>query len=421
MKNIITAVKGTRDFYPQKMAQRNWLLERVRYASESFGYQEWDAPFLEKIDLYAAKSGEELVREQAFVFNDRGGDPVTLRPELTPSLARLVAQQQNELTFPLRWWSFGPFWRYERPQKGRTREFFQWNIDLIGVNSPQVDAELLAVAAQFLRSCGLKPSQVKLLVNDREMVNEKLAAFNLDGERIKSVLQLIDRRDKLPEKAWIELALGQGYTEDQIRALDLLVTDQNGWKDSPTIKAVFEILSSMGVSEYVAYSPSVIRGLDYYTGIVFEAKDMDGGRSILGGGRYENLVEDVGGETVSACGFAMGDVMIGVILEKYGLMPEKPPPPADVLVAIFDEQGWAKSINICNYLRSAGLRTILYPENAKLNKQIKFADRYSIPWLVLCGPEEASRGTVTLRNLAKRRQEELTLSQVLEVIKQGCQ
>ena len=145
MKNVIKSVKGTRDFYPDEMAKRQWLIGKLRQASEAFGYQMYDGPCLETIDLYAAKSGEELVKEQAFVFNDRGGDPITLRPELTPTLTRMVASRQNLLTFPLRWWSFGPFWRYERPQKGRTREFFQWNIDQIGSDSIQADAELLAV------------------------------------------------------------------------------------------------------------------------------------------------------------------------------------------------------------------------------------------------------------------------------------
>ena len=157
MKPTIQSVKGTRDYYPEEMAVRNFLYETVRKVSESFGYQEWDAPFLETIDLYAAKSGEELVKEQSFVFPDRGGDLITLRPELTPSLARLVAQRQKQLVYPLRWWSWGPFWRYERPQKGRTREFFQWNIDLIGVDTPEADAEMVAIAASFLREAGLSP------------------------------------------------------------------------------------------------------------------------------------------------------------------------------------------------------------------------------------------------------------------------
>lgn len=197
MKTIIQSVKGTRDFYPEQLAFRNWLYALMRKVSEAFGYQEYDGPFIEKIDLYAAKSGEELVKEQAFVFSDRGGDSITLRPELTPSLARMVAQKQGELVFPLRWWSFGPFWRYERPQKGRTREFFQWNIDLIGGNSPEADAELIAICASFFREAGLSPTQVVIKVNDRRLMDSLLAELNVDPEQRPMVLGLIDRRDKL--------------------------------------------------------------------------------------------------------------------------------------------------------------------------------------------------------------------------------
>jgi histidyl-tRNA synthetase len=152
MKNLIPSIKGTRDFYPEEMVVRNYLYTTMRRVSESFGYQEYDGPFLESIELYAAKSGEELVKEQSFVFPDRGGDLITLRPELTPTLVRMVAQRQKELVFPLRWWSWGPFWRYERPQKGRTREFFQWNVDIIGAVSPEADAELAAVMATFFKA-----------------------------------------------------------------------------------------------------------------------------------------------------------------------------------------------------------------------------------------------------------------------------
>src|SRR5512139_3245039 len=197
MKPTVQSVKGTRDYYPEEMAVRNFLYTTARKVSESFGYQEWDAPFLETIELYASKSGEELVNKQSFVFPDRGGDLITLRPELTPSLARMVAQRQKQLVYPLRWWSWGPFWRYERPQKGRAREFFQWNIDLIGVDTPQADAEMAAIAASFLRESGLAPSQVQLLVNNRKLMDVELAVLGVARELRKDVFRVIDRRDKL--------------------------------------------------------------------------------------------------------------------------------------------------------------------------------------------------------------------------------
>ncbi len=183
MKTSIQSVKGTREFYPREMSVRHWIYSLVEDVSKSFGYAEYDGPFLERIDLYAAKSGEELVKEQAFVFADRGGDLITLRPELTPSLARMVAKRQNELVFPLRWWSFGPFWRYEKPQKGRTREFFQWNIDMIGVDSPEGDAELVAICAAVVKKAGLLPDQVKIIINHRKLMESKLEEIGISNSK----------------------------------------------------------------------------------------------------------------------------------------------------------------------------------------------------------------------------------------------
>jgi histidyl-tRNA synthetase len=183
MASKIQPVKGTREFYPEQMALRNFIYEKVRAASQKFGYQEWDAPFIEPIDLYAAKSGEELVKKQSFTFTDRGGDFVTLRPELTPSLARMIEAKQGELTYPLRWWSFGPFWRYEQPQKGRSREFFQWNIDMLGVNSPEADAELIAVAATFLRSVGLTPERAAIYVNNRRLMDSEFDTLGIAARK----------------------------------------------------------------------------------------------------------------------------------------------------------------------------------------------------------------------------------------------
>ena len=215
MKNIIQSVKGTREFYPDEMALRSWLYSKIRSVSESFGYQEYDGPFLESIDLYAAKSGEELVKEQSFVFPDRGGNLITLRPELTLSLARMVAQKQNELIYPLRWWSFGPFWRYEKPQKGRSREFFQWNIDLIGVNSPESDAELVAICAEFFRSVGLTSSEVKILVNDRRLVDQQMTRIGINQDKKAEVLGFIDRKDKMRTSEWEDYVMEKGLSEKQ--------------------------------------------------------------------------------------------------------------------------------------------------------------------------------------------------------------
>jgi histidyl-tRNA synthetase len=418
MKTTIQSVKGTRDFYPEEMAARTWLYQVIREVSESFGYQEYDGPFLERIDLYAAKSGEELVKEQAFVFQDRGGDSITLRPELTPSLARMVAERQNELAFPLRWWSYGPFWRYERPQKGRTREFFQWNIDLIGPNSPEVDAELVAVCATFFQKVGLTPKQVKILVNNRELMDAELAKLGIQAELKKSAFHLIDRKDKLSPIAWEAYAAEVGLNPQQFQGIKDLLADPNLWRRSEAFKRFFETVENLGVAEYAQFDPQIIRGLDYYTGTVFEAKDLDGGRSLLGGGRYDNLVSDVGGDPLAAVGFAMGDVMATLVLQKYGRIPPYIPVKAAVLVTVFDKGLLNGSFRLAAELRQAGIQVICYPEAAKLPKQLKFADRMGIRYAVIMGPDEAANDTVTLKDLAARTQLTLERASFPEDFKQ---
>ena len=396
----IQAVKGTRDFYPEDLAFRRWLYERIRDVSESFGYQEWDGPFLERLELYSAKSGEELVREQSFVFPDRGGDQITLRPELTPSLARMVAARAASLPRPIRWWSFGPFWRYERPQRGRSREFFQWNIDLLGVDSPPADAEMAAVAAAFFKAVGLGPQVVRLKVNNRRLVDAQLDGLGVPAVRRPAVFRLIDRLDKAPRPAWQAEAREQGLNAAQLAGLEALLEDRQAWRGSQELAAFFEAAAVMGAAEYVEYDPTVIRGLDYYTGTVFEARDASGEkRAILGGGRYDDLVADVGGDPLPGVGFAMGDMVIALVIEEAGARPALRPAPADVLVTTFDEARRAAGLELAAALRAAGLRVEWYPQADRLPRQLKYADRLGIPLAAILGPDEAAAGAVVLKDL----------------------
>ena len=418
MREIIQRVKGTREFYPEDMAFRTWLYAQMRAVSESFAYQEYDGPFLEKLDLYAAKSGEELVKEQSFVFMDRGGSEVALRPELTPSLARMVAQRQNLLNYPLRMWSFGPFWRYEQPQKGRTREFFQWNIDLIGVNSYQSDAELLAVCASFFKRVGLTPEHVRINVNNRRLMDGALAKIGIEGEEKALAFRMIDRRDKMRKDAWYEYGIEGGMTAEKIDALVALLENRDLWQESDELKEIFALLDKMGIGDYFAYDPQVIRGLLYYTVTVFDARDLaKDGRAILGGGRYENLVGEVGGDPLSGVGFAMGDVMIRVVLEKYGLYPELKVQPADVMVTCFDAASLPDSYAIAMELRDAGLNVSCYPEALKLDKQIKYANKIGVKALVIAGPDELAAGKVTVKDLVNRTQQTVDRTEAAEVLK----
>ncbi|MBI3165998.1 MAG: histidine--tRNA ligase [Anaerolineales bacterium] len=409
MANKIQAVKGTREFYPEQMALRNFIYDKVRAASQAFGYQEWEAPFIETIDLYAAKSGEELVRKQSFTFEDRGGDFVTLRPELTPSLARMIAAKQNELTYPVRWWSFGPFWRYEQPQKGRTREFFQWNIDMLGVNSPEADAELIAVGATFLRSVGLSPERALIYVNNRRLMDSEFDALGIAPEKRLDVSNLVDRRTKMESAKWDANGLDLGLNQAQLDGLKSILGNFDLWKKSDELARLFTALEALGVKEYVKFDPNIMRGLLYYTGTVFEAFDTTGSlkRAIFGGGRYDNLLADVGGQPLSGVGFAMGDVVIGIILQEAGLVPEFILSPAQVLVTVFDEKLWMQSFALAAELRAAGLNVMVSPEPAKLPKQFKFADKMKIKAALVLGPDEVEKGLVVVKNLGTGDQEQV--------------
>lgn len=406
MKSIPASVKGTRDFYPEQMAMRRWLYDAMRATSERFGYREFDGPFVEPLELYAAKSGEELVKEQAFVFNDRSGERVALRPELTPSLARMVAQRQGRLARPIRWWSFGPFWRYERPQKGRAREFFQWNVDLLGVEAPEADAEVAALAADFFRSVGLTPNEVVVQVNNRRLMESELRQLGFEPDGIRPAFRLIDRRDKMEPLAWQAYAGTLGVSPDQLGGLERLLADAELWRKSDECVAFFAGVDALGIKAYVEFDPSVVRGLDYYTGMVFEARDRQAEfRAILGGGHYDNLVADVGGEPLPGVGFGMGDIIIGLVLQKFGRLPVPPTVTAQVLVTVFDRSSIHDDMRLASELRQAGLQAEWYPGIAKLQKQLKYADQTGIRFVAIQGPDERQAGEVTVKDLKTGTQE----------------
>ena len=419
MKKVIQSVKGTRDFYPEQMAVRVWLYDTMRGVAESFGYQEYEAPILETLDLYAAKSGEELVKEQSYVFTDRGGSEIALRPELTPSLARMIAQKQNELNFPVRWWSFGPFWRYERPQKGRTREFFQWNVDMLGVSSPEADAENAAVLATFFQRVGLNPQQVVIKVNNRRLMDDRFNALDIPVDKRPAVSSWVDRRDKMSPEAWMEYGKDIGLSPEQIAKMKETLADKDLWKRSTELTRFFAVIDAMKLSDFIIFDPSIMRGLLYYTGTVFEAWEVGGDikRSILGGGRYDNLTQDVGGDPVPAVGFAMGDVVITLILEKYGLLPKHlSVNPAPVLVTVFDEERLLESFKLANELRRAGLKVVCYPEATKLQKQFKYADRIGAKVILVLGPDEVQNGQVAVKNLINGEQVSITRESLIDTV-----
>ena len=414
----ISSVKGTRDFYPEDMAFQRWLYASIRAVSEQFGYQEFDGPFLERVDLYEARSGDELVREQAFVFPDRSGELIALRPELTPSLARMIAARSKALLRPIRWWSFGPFWRYEQPQRGRSREFFQWNIDLLGVNSPEADAEIAAIAAAFLRRVGLGPDAVRIFINNRRLAESQLQEIGFSVDQRPAVFRLIDRLERLSRESWEAEARRTGLESRLLDRLQASLADREAWRTSDELSRFFRAAEALGAAQYLEYNPSVIRGLDYYTGTVFEARDAAGEyRAILGGGRYDDLVSAVGGDPVPGTGFAMGDVVIRLVLEKYDALPKLRTNPADLLIASFETENLEPALQLATRFRQAGLRVEWYPQADRLPKQLKYADRQGIPLVAIIGPEELGSNQVTIKDMQTGTQELLAIDEAVARVK----
>ncbi len=308
-------------------------------------------------------------------------------------------------------------WRYERPQKGRSREFFQWNIDLLGSDSIEADAEIAAIGAEFFRAIGLSPAEVKIQINNRTLMEEQLAGLGISD--VKPALRLIDRLDKLSPQAWTEYGSAQGLTGNQTANLRALLADKELWRKSGELIALFKALEALGVAEYFEFEPTVVRGLDYYTRTVMEARDRDGEfRAILGGGRYDNLVADVGGDRVSGVGFAMGDVVIALVAQKYGKVPAFPKSPALALVTVFGADGMADSLTVAREIRAGGVPAESYPDAVKLDRQLKYADAQGIRFAVIVGPDEAAARGATVKDLSTRSQFTVKRAEIAAKIRQ---
>jgi histidyl-tRNA synthetase len=315
-KDLKQSIKGARDFYPKELALRNWLFANWRTVARSFGYEEVDGPNIESFDLYAAKSGEELVDQQMYTLEDRDGNKLGIRPEITPTYARMVAKKQGELTFPLKWMMFGEVWRYEKPQTGRSRDFWQWELNLVGGDETLADAEVLAVAAKALEAIGITSDDVVFRINDRRFMQQKLDSFGISGAQYEAVRKIIDKKEKVSDNDFVELLEKANLNSDQIQKL-LSFLDNPDYKKFEPLKKLFSLLEKYGVSDFVKYDPIIVRGITYYTGMVFECFDKNKElRSVFGGGRFDDLVETFGGGKVPAVGFAMGDVVITELLTR---------------------------------------------------------------------------------------------------------
>ncbi|MEI6190748.1 MAG: histidine--tRNA ligase [bacterium] len=405
------AYKGVRDFYPEDMFVQNYIFGLFKKVCESYGYSQYDGSVLEPADLYRAKSGDEIVNDQTYTFTDRGDREVTLRPEMTPTVARMVAGKKQELSFPLRWYSIPNLFRYEKPQKGRLREHWQLNVDLFGVKDTSAEVEVISMAYSIMKEIGLKDTDFQIRLNSRKIMNYVLNdLMSLDEEIAYKISKLIDKKDKLSSEdfdagvkellnnktaEFLTLINSQNFEQFISRLPKTLEVSEK----VEEIKNVIAQLEKLGITN-VIFDQSLMRGFDYYTGIVFEVYDNnpENRRSVFGGGRYDDLLAIFGGEKTPAFGFGAGDVIIRDILETYGLMPEyKSKTNLYICTLNKDYQEYANEL--AQTLREAGVNVTVDLTGKKVGDQIKSADKQKIPYIICIGEDEVKKGEFKLKNL----------------------
>ncbi|MEM7181215.1 MAG: histidine--tRNA ligase [Spirochaetota bacterium] len=430
-KKLPTAnYKGTRDFYPEDMQFRNWMFSKMETVAESYGYGKYDSPLLESIDLYRAKTGEEIVQKQLYDFIDKGERHVAIRPEMTPSLARMVAARSRELPKPIRWYSIPNLWRYEAPGKGRLREHWQLNVDIFGVNTYRAEVEILQMACDILFAFGAPAESFAVKVSDRRVLNSFFSnTLQLAEDKAQPLAKLLDKRNKISSEEF-EKEL-QGILPDCEKqkpvvmqyldcSLETIVQipgiDEKAIAD---LQFLFTELKSLGVEAQVDFDPSIIRGFDYYTGFIFEIFDTDpeNRRSLYGGGRYDNLIGLFSNDQLSGIGFGLGDVTLENFLRTHGLVPEQLGKTHKVFMPLLAEENFAASMQLAKKLRERGVicETMLEGK-PKLGKQFAIAEKKGYRYLAILGEDEIQKNTVTLKDLVSGEQSEYKQDEVAEII-----
>ena len=401
-------VRGTRDFYPEDMRIRNWLFDNFQSAARSHGFEEYDSPVLEHEELYTRKQGEEIT-QQLYNFEDKGGRKVALRPEMTPSLARMVMSRAGALPTPIKWFSIPQCWRYERTQRGRGREHYQWNVDIWGSDAIQADAELLSVLVSFFERVGLNADDLVIRISSRKVLEEVLGSLGISGDAFAATCIIVDKMDKLPAETVEQQLSEQGLNSDAITAiqstlglsdLDSLASALGeGSEAVAELATLFDLVDAYGISDWVAFDASVVRGLAYYTGPVFEAHDRAGKlRAICGGGRYDRLLSSLGGNDMPATGFGFGDMVIMELLNEKGLVPDLPSGNQDIVIAI-DENLRSAAMSVASKLRASGRLVDLVLEDKRMKWAFRHAERTGAQRLVMVMPDEWAAGNVRIKEL----------------------
>lgn len=420
--------KGARDWYPEDMRVRNYIFNTWKKVVKSYGYEQYDAPLIEPIEVYAAKSGQELVNEQTYQFVDRGDRHVAIRPEMTPSVSRMIAARRQEIAYPARWYSIAQFMRYERPQRGREREFWQLNADIFGVDNVAAEAEVIAMGNDILRAFGADDTMYVIRINNRKIINFMMAQYlGLDAIQAQLMIKLFDRKSKIAPESFRDQAIeifGDDNAKEGLQKMAQLLAAKSmadlpeSIRESEAVKEVqelFTLLERMGVKTAI-FDITLMRGLDYYTGTVFEFFDThpENNRSLFGGGRYDGLVGLFGADATSAVGFAPGLTMTELFLRAHDLLPDKSSTTDIYLITIGDVQ--KNVIKLAHDLRREGVNVELDISGRKIDKQLKTAVKKRVPYIMFVGEEEIRKEMYPLRDVVSGDEHKHSFERVVSMI-----
>ncbi|HSW81039.1 MAG TPA: histidine--tRNA ligase [Candidatus Saccharimonas sp.] len=422
--------KGARDFYPDDMRVQNYLFSVWRKIAQRYGYQEYMAPLLEPLDIYAAKTGQEIVNDESYLFTDRGNRQVVIRPEMTPSVSRMVAARRQEVTYPARWYSVANFMRYQRPQHGRLREFWQLNVDIFGVATIDAEVELISMADQIMKTFGATDKMYTIKINSRSLVNFMMTEYlELDVVQAQLMIKLFDRKDKITPAEFRDQAadifdqpkvqsglkkIAQLFAAKSMGDLPKQILDSNAIRE---VQMLFTLLREHGVKS-ATFDIGLMRGLDYYTDIVFEVFDTnpDNARSLFGGGRYDGLVGLFGVDPVPTAGFAIGDVTFKDFLETHKLIPTLQTA-TEVYIVVLGDNTLKGAQKLADRLRTEDVNTELDITGRKIDKQIKTAVKKGIPFILFVGQKELDEETYTLKDVANEKEHKLSFARLVTNIK----
>jgi len=423
----IKPYKGTRDFYPEDMVLRNYIFDTWKQVCKSYGYEEYDAPIIEEYDLFAAKSGEELVNTQLYSFTDRGNRKVAIRPEMTPSLARMVASKIKTLQLPIRWFSIPNCYRYEKPQRGRNREFYQLNADIFGIEGVEADFEIIGLIVSTMKSFGATKDMFEIKIGNRRFLDDVLIFFDINPDQALKIRSIIDKKSKVSSSDFEEMLSETGIDKNQIQSIIDFMQNPSSYvlklyetsKGAQEVSKLLELIDTKGLQDIVSYDPVIVRGLDYYTGNVFEMFDKNpkNTRAMLGGGRYDDLVEIFNGQKLTGTGFGWGDETMRLFLETWDLLPKEQANTEYLVTRWPKEKATVNSTKYFNAstkaadkLREQGKNVELWLEpNTKISKQIKYANKKGISKVVIIGEDEINKNVVTIKDLFTSKQEQTTL------------